>query len=130
MPFTLIWTRPAHDGVVRDEWNLAQEAVRPEDGDTVRRWAQSTYDVANQVEHTQDRYELIRAGEVVDSELQARSAATCWYTLQQAADLYSAAGFVDVRLVSGFTDEAAAAAADTIFSVFGTRPVATAPRAR
>lgn len=123
IPFMLLGPTPGDAGLTTNEWRLVQEAVRPEDGATVRRWAKATYDVPNQVEHTQDRYEVFRGDEVVDSEYQTRSNATRWYTQQQAVGVFSATGFVHVHVVSAFTD-APATAADTIFTVFGTRPVA------
>jgi hypothetical protein len=105
------------------KWTLVQEAVRPEDGATVRRWAKSTYDVAKQLQHTHDRYEVARGVEVIDVEYQTRSDATCWYTRQQATDLFRLAGFDHVHAVTAFTNDPATAG--TIFSVFGTRPVAS-----
>jgi hypothetical protein len=77
--------------------------------------------VVNQLEHTEDRYEVIRGDEVVDTEHQVRSPATRWYTQPQVVELYTAAGLTDVRLVRGFTD-APATEADTIFSAFGRHP--------
>ncbi|HEY1293086.1 MAG TPA: class I SAM-dependent methyltransferase [Chloroflexota bacterium] len=123
MPFMLLGPRPGQSGDAEDEWKLVQEAARPEDGAIVRRWARATYDVANQLEHTEDRYEVIRGNEIIDSEYQTRSDATRWYTQQQAARLFGVSGFTDVRVVSSFTEEIATAE-DTVFSVFGTRPVA------
>jgi hypothetical protein len=79
--------------------------------------------VPNQLQHTEDRYEAIRGNEIIDSEYQTRSDATRWYTQQQAARLFGASGFTDVRVVSSFTEETATSE-DTVFSVFGTRPVA------
>jgi ubiquinone/menaquinone biosynthesis C-methylase UbiE len=121
MPFMLIWQRRTDSASPASDWEIHEEATRPNDGATVRRWSRSTFDVVNQLEHTEDRYEVIRNGEIVDTEHQARSAATRWYTQQQAIELYTAAGFSEVRLVRGFTD-VPATAADTVFSVFGRRP--------
>jgi len=121
MPFMLLGPARGDAPNATNDWRLAQEAVRPDDGATVRRWMKATYDIPNQVEHTQDRYEVIRGDEVVDAEYQTRSDATRWYTQQQAAALFSATGFIEVHVVSAFTEEPATAA-DTIFSVFGTRP--------
>lgn len=118
MPFMLLWTGPAPTSV---EWRPNGEALRPEDGAIVRRWSRSTFDLVNQLEHTEDRYEVTRGGEVVASEVQARSPATRWYTDEQAIALYQAAGLADIRVVRGFTDEPATSS-DKIFSVFGTRP--------
>jgi hypothetical protein len=122
IPFMLLGPPHGDARDAKDEWRLIQEAARPEDGATVRRWMKANYDVPNQLEHTQDRYEVIRGEEIVSAEYHARSDATRWYTQQQAADLFSVAGFTDVHMVSEFTDQPATAE-DTIFSVFGVRPV-------
>ena len=121
MPFMLLWTGEATGPIVREDWRLLQERVRPSDGATIRRWTASTYDLAQQLEHTEDRYEVIRDGEIVASESHSRSPATRWYTQEQAADLYCAVGFTDIRLLSGFTT-APAQPDDRIFCVLGTRP--------
>jgi SAM-dependent methyltransferase len=118
MPFMLIWQR--HDAGA-EEWTHAGEQTRPDDGTLVRRWSRSTFDIAAQLEHTEDRYELLRGGVIVASESHARSPATRWYSQQQAIDLYLSAGFTDIRLVREFSDQPAGPA-DTIFSVLGTKP--------
>jgi ubiquinone/menaquinone biosynthesis C-methylase UbiE len=124
IPFMLLGPVGDNAGDGKDDWWLVQEAVRPEDGATIRRWANATYDVTNQLEHTQDRYDVILGDEFIEAEYQNRSDATRWYTQQQAADLFRAAGFADVHLVSAFTVQPATAA-DPIFSGFGTRPLET-----
>lgn len=124
MPFMVLGTGSA---APRVQWRLREEAVRPDDGALVRRWSRSTFDLVNQLQHSEERYEVIRGADVVASERQARSPATRWYTQDQAVELFRAAGFADIRRVSGFTDQPATEA-DTVFSVFGTRP--TAPRSR
>ena len=98
-----------------NEWTLLRERVRP-DGLTVRRWVRGRYDAATELEHTADRYELLRDGEVVRTELHERSPATRSYTQSGIAELVRAAGFADVRLVSGFTDEPVRLE-DTLFCV-------------
>jgi hypothetical protein len=105
-----------------DEWQLGKrgQAVRP-DGLTVRRWTKSRYDAATQLEHTADRYELLRDGEVVQTELHERSPATRSHSQEGIVELVRAAGFADVRLVSGFTDEPVKPE-DTLFCVIGRRP--------
>jgi ubiquinone/menaquinone biosynthesis C-methylase UbiE len=55
MPFMIIYEGPATSGVVSEDWHLAGERVRPDDGALVRRWSRSTYDLAQQLEHTEDR---------------------------------------------------------------------------
>ncbi len=104
-----------------DEWKLIAERVRPEDNLLVRRWARSTYDAASQLEHTEDRYELVENGEVVASEQYRRSPATRGYTLNQIKDMLGEASFVGIFAVSGFTKEPATCE-DTLFCIFGTRP--------
>jgi ubiquinone/menaquinone biosynthesis C-methylase UbiE len=101
-------------------WHLVAEAQRPQDGLTVRRWLNSTYDPVAQLEHTEDRYELVKDGEVVASEVYRRSPATRGYTLDQITEMMNSAGFEEVRAVSGFSTEIASAD-DSLFCVFGTR---------
>src|SRR5439155_22451604 len=99
------------------------EQVRPEDGALVRRRSRSTYDVANQLEHTEDVYEVIREGQVIASEHHSNSPDVRWYRQEQAVNLYRQAGFTDIRLVSGFTrSRQPASEGDSLFSILGTRP--------
>jgi hypothetical protein len=121
MPFMLLWQRRPDQARATTDWELRAEATRPDNRAVVRRWSRSTFDVVNQLEHTEDRYEVIRGGEVVEAEHQVRSPATRWYTQPQVVELYTAAGFTDVRLVRGFT-HVPATEADIIFSAFGRHP--------
>lgn len=98
-----------------------KEVVRPEDGAIIRRWSRSVYDHAEQVEDTEDRYDVIVDGVVAASEQRSRPRATRGYTQAQAIELLQAAGFADVHLTSGFSFTPAAAE-DTLFCIFGTRP--------
>jgi SAM-dependent methyltransferase len=107
---------PAEPG----EWRLVGEAIRPEDGLLVRRWNRTVYDAAHQLASTEDRYELLDGARVVASERHARAPATRSYTQAQAVAALRAAGFVDVRLTSGFTEQPAAPA-DPVFCAFGRR---------
>ncbi|MCI0580799.1 MAG: class I SAM-dependent methyltransferase [Chloroflexi bacterium] len=121
MPFMIIWDKKTTEPVVAGEWELAVEKVRPEDGAIVRRWSRSTYDLANQLEHTEDRYEIVRDGAVVASESHSRSPATRWYTQPQVLALLAETGYTNVRLLKEFSREPAAAG-DTLFSMLATRP--------
>ncbi len=103
------------------DWVKAGRRQRPEDGATVRRQIRTKYDYAQQLDHTETRYEVVRDGAVVEEEMHARSPATRWYTQEQARQLYTDAGFGDVRLTCGFT-EAPASPDDRVFCVVGTRP--------
>lgn len=97
------------------------EVVRPEDGAIIRRWSRSVYDHANQMEDTEDRYEVVVDGVVIASEQRSRARATRGYTQAQAIALLQQAGFADVHLTSGFSFTPAAVE-DTLFCIFGTRP--------
>lgn len=102
------------------EWQLVAEQQRPQDGLLVRRWLKSTYDPETQLEDTEDRYELVKDGEVVATELHTRSPATRGYALDQIMEMLETAGFREVQAVSGFSEEAASPE-DSLFCVFGTR---------
>jgi hypothetical protein len=121
MPFMILWTEPAPGDVVTGEWKCDVEKVRPDDGAVVRLSSRNSYDLLRQLERTEERYEVILDGHIVASEHYARSPATRWYTQEEAAGLYLAAGFTDIRLTSGFSFQPASAE-DTLFCVIGTRP--------
>ena len=103
------------------EWKLMAEEPRQDENLLVRRWARSTYDAATQLDHTEDRYELIKDGEVVASELHRRSPATRAYTLDQITTMLVETGYEKVRAMSGFTSEPAAPD-DEVFCILGRRP--------
>jgi SAM-dependent methyltransferase len=106
-----------------EEWILIAERARPDDGILVRRWARASYDPAAQLEHTEDRYELVRDGEVITSEVYRRSPATRGYALDQISGMLVETGYVNIRAVSGFTSEPASPD-DKLFCIFGRRPQA------
>jgi len=111
---------PSADGLVRTNWKISAEAIRPEDGLLVRRWSRSTYDTSAKLEHTEDRYELLRDGEVIATEEHSRSPATRWYDQQEAVALYRTAGFDDIRVTRWFNEEPAVGD-EGLFCVFGIR---------
>ena len=94
--FMLLW-QPGEP--VQSDWRMVGEITRPDDGARVRWWQKSWFDVANQLEHTQDRYEVLLHGEIVTTEQYVQSPAACWYSREQALALFQEAGLVDVRLV-------------------------------
>lgn len=89
------------------DWIRIGEAIRPEDGATVRRRLRGRFDRTTQLEHTEDRYELIVDGAVVHTEHDERSPATREYSLGQSIAIYRAAGLVDVLATSNFTSDSA-----------------------
>jgi SAM-dependent methyltransferase len=91
-----------------------------DDGTVVRRWISAKYDHVDQVEHEQNRYELIRDGIVVETEMHYRSPCVRWYTLDQAIDLFERAGF-DRPLATAGDGFDPAGASDTHFKVIAER---------
>jgi SAM-dependent methyltransferase len=105
------------------DWFKLAEAQRPEDGLLVRRWVRGMYDHEQQLEHEENRYELMRAGQVIETENHSRSPCVRWWTLDQALAAFEQAGFADVRATSGDTHEPASSE-DNLFKVWGARPQA------
>lgn len=118
MPFMIIWQE---GNPLETDWVLDAEVERPDDGAVIRRWSRARYDLKNQLEHTETRFEGSLDGEIIASEYHARSPATRWYTQNQACDLYHQAGFTDLLLFSEFSHQPASDE-DTIFSMVGTKP--------
>ena len=104
-----------------EEWEMIEEAVRPADGAIVRRWFRCRYDIPRRLQHTEDRYEILYNGEIVEPEMFNASPYLTWYTVSQAVGLLQAAGFTDVHTHSDFTFEPASDE-DTSFIVLGRRP--------
>jgi hypothetical protein len=116
MPFMTLW-KPGQPL----ESEFAREAIRPADGATVRRWQYSRFDPETNLEHTIDRYEVVKDGEVITSEEHHQSPATRSYTQQQAITLYQDAGFNDIQVFHEFTFEPVKTEDDT-FCVLGFKP--------
>ncbi|HLE51764.1 MAG TPA: class I SAM-dependent methyltransferase [Anaerolineales bacterium] len=119
MPFMILWKEG--DPIAHEDWKLTGEKTRLTDGALVRRWSRAWYDVENQLEHTEERYEVTLDGQVIAAELHRQSPATRWYTQVQAEELYLQAGFSDLRLVSEFSFDPVKKD-DPIFTVLGRKP--------
>jgi SAM-dependent methyltransferase len=117
MTFMPLWR--AGDPIETD-WFAHRERIRPEDGATVRRWSRARYDLDAQLEHTEDRYEIARAGVVLAAQEQRRSPATRWYTHEQVRALYAEAGFTDVALTREWSGEPAVPE-DGVITAVGTK---------
>jgi ubiquinone/menaquinone biosynthesis C-methylase UbiE len=113
MPFMTLWKQG--DPL---ESEFTREAVRPEDGATVRRWQYSRFDPEADLEHTIDRYEIIKDGQMIASEEHKQSPATRSYSQEQAVALYQKAGFRDIQVFHEFTFEPVKPEDDT-FCVLG-----------
>lgn len=122
MPFMVLWRgrRTPADGAW-SPWFMSGERARPGDGVIVRRHQRARYHLAAQLVDTADRYELVADGEVISTEEHQRTPATRWYTPEQSAAAYAAAGFIDIHAVREFTFDPATGD-DHIWTVFGTRP--------
>jgi SAM-dependent methyltransferase len=116
MPFMTLWK--AGDPL---EGEFTREAIRPEDGTTIRRWSYTRFDPETDLEHTVDRYEILHAGQVTAAEEHHQSPATRSYTQAQAVALYRAAGFTDIQVFHEFTFEPVRPE-DTTFCVLGFKP--------
>jgi ubiquinone/menaquinone biosynthesis C-methylase UbiE len=113
MPFMTLWKQGE---ALENEFT--REVVRPEDGATIRRWQYARFDPDTDLEHTIDRYEIIRDGNVITSEEHHQSPGTRSYTQHQAVKLYQEAGFKDIQVFHEFTFEPVRPE-DTIFCVLG-----------
>lgn len=103
------------------DWELEAEAIRPEDGLVIRRWFRCQYEADRRLQHTEDRYELVRDGQVIESESYVASPFLTWHTLDESLAMLREHGFVDVRADSDFKFEPATNA-DTSFIVIGKKP--------
>jgi ubiquinone/menaquinone biosynthesis C-methylase UbiE len=103
------------------DWELEAEATRPEDGVLIRRWFRCQYEPEQRLQHTEDRYELVRDGRVIQSETYRASPFLTWYTLEEALEQLHSAGFINVRAHSDFKVEPASAN-DENFVVLGNTP--------
>jgi SAM-dependent methyltransferase len=103
------------------ESEFTREAIRPEDGATVRRTGWSRYNPETNLEDTRDTWEVIKNGSVIESEVHEQSPATLSYTQAEAAALFEEVGFKDVQIYSEFTFDPVKPE-DTLFTVIGVKP--------
>jgi hypothetical protein len=101
-------------------WLKLAEAPRPGDAATIRRWIREKYDHEQQLEHEENRYELLRDGVVVETEHHSRSPCVRWWTQAQALAAFEEAGFAEVRATAKDTFDIASAEENT-FKVWGVR---------
>jgi hypothetical protein len=118
MPFSFGWQEGQP---LQTDWFPVFEKVRPDDRASVRRWSRERHSPEDQLWHSEDRYEVVRNGEVIASENHRRSPAGRWYSQAQVAKIYRDAGFADVQLLHGFT-QVPASAEDTLFCALGVKP--------
>ena len=116
MPFMTLWKE---GDPLESEWT--REVVRPGDRATVRRWQHARFDPETGFEHTIDRYEIVRDGQLLASEEHRQSPATRSYTQLQAIALYEEAGFQNIQVFHEFTFEPVKPE-DMTFCVLGFKP--------
>lgn len=116
MPFMTLWNEGSPL-----EGEYTREVTRPADDALVRRWSHSRFDPDTDLEHTIDRYEIVRDGEVIASEEHSQSPATRSYTQAQAIALYENAGFENIQVFHEFTFEPVRPE-DGTFCVLGFKP--------
>jgi SAM-dependent methyltransferase len=92
---------------VETDWEIIAEAVRSSDGALVRHWFRCRYDIEYRLQHTQDRYEILRDGEIIHWETYTSSPCLTWYKASEALRYLEEAGFVEVRAHSDFKFEPA-----------------------
>ena len=100
-------------------WKLHFEKTRTEDGAIVRCWTHEWSEPANQWWHEETRFEVELNGQVIERQEQRRSPDGRWYTQKQTKQICREAGFAEVRLFKGFTDEQATEE-DRLFCVVAT----------
>ena len=100
-PFMTLW----REGMpLQREWENAR--VRERDGALLQRMGRVWYDPQTECEHTEDLYQVALNGEVIAVEHHRRSPASRSYTQEQALRLFDEAGFRDLQVWRGFTQEA------------------------
>ncbi|HEX4198322.1 MAG TPA: class I SAM-dependent methyltransferase [Caulobacteraceae bacterium] len=116
-----LWeSRPTPRQMQWSPWFKLAERER-DDGATVRRFIRTMYDHDQQVEHEENRYQILREGEVVDEEFHSRCPCVRWYSQEQALGLFARAGFTDIRMTAQESDRPASPD-DNSFKIRGTRP--------
>ena len=106
---------------VEVDWEIDSEALRPSDGALVRRWFRCSYDVEHRIQHTEDRYEIIKDDNIIHSETYVSSPFLTWYKCSEAVEYLKQAGFSDVYAHSNFKFEPATDD-DSSYIVLGKKP--------
>ncbi|MEK7475717.1 MAG: class I SAM-dependent methyltransferase [Candidatus Coatesbacteria bacterium] len=84
-------------------WQVHFEKPRPEDGAVIRAFTREWREPATRCWHTEERFEVLKDGKVVATELHRRSPEGRWYSQGEALALYQEAGFGKLQLFRDFT---------------------------
>jgi SAM-dependent methyltransferase len=101
-------------------WTLLFEKPRPEDGAIVRAWTREWREPRRQWWHTEQRFEVLRDGTVIEIEHRRCSPEGRWYSQAEAVAMFREVGFLDVQAFQEFTRERAREDAK-LFCVLGVR---------
>ncbi len=112
--------RPQPPQMQWSPWFKLAEKER-EGGDIIRRYIRDRYDHDQQLQHEENRYEVVRDGEVIEAEFHSRCPCVRWYSQDQALALFGRAGFTDVKMTAADSDRPATPE-DNSFKIRGTRP--------
>jgi hypothetical protein len=115
-----LWdNRPTPPQMQWSPWFKLAERER-QDGDTIRRFIREMYDHDQQLEHEENRYEVLRDGEVIEAEFHSRCPCVRWYSQAQALALFERAGFIDLKMTAAESDTPAMPG-DNSVKIRGTR---------
>ncbi len=117
MPFAIFWEEGDPE---EHPWIKIHEKKDASSNRVFRKWSTARFDGKKQLQHTEDRYEVLRNGRVVKREHHQRSPTLRWYSLDQAMQLYKNAGFERVQALHGFEDKPTVEN-DTFFTIIGTK---------
>lgn len=119
LPFMIGYRGTKATGVVQTKWRLNQEAAR-DDGAIVRRWSRYRFDLDQRLSDSEDRFEVLVAGRVVQREHHKRCPELRWYSQDEIVAMLQAAGFPSVQLFREFSEDPAGPA-DPVFTAVATR---------
>lgn len=83
------------------EWRLRRQALRPEDGKTIRCWDQAEPDFTRQTVHGRLRYEILNGERVEQTE--EHSVTLRWHTQEQFSELLRRAGCQEIQALRAHT---------------------------
>jgi ubiquinone/menaquinone biosynthesis C-methylase UbiE len=101
------------------DWGRLAEKIREDDGAIIRRWIRGK--TADQLQHTENRYEVEIDGKIVASETIRQSPALRWYSQEQAQHLLETAGLKVVQMYDRFAFTPALETSE-VFTIVAERP--------
>ncbi|MBS0634771.1 MAG: class I SAM-dependent methyltransferase [Verrucomicrobia bacterium] len=88
----------------QDEWRLRREGQLP-NGNVVRVWEKPFFDLKQQLECAEYRYDILSNGKVIGTEFERLTLR--WYSQPQFAELLKRSGFSAIECFKGHSEEAA-----------------------